>query len=173
MGAGAEELKGERGIAVLGELVVVQDVRGAEQDCVAVGGRESQQRGEAVVDVAGVGTGHVGGVAGASGVGVSRAAGDVEEQSGCSVDSKLGASARTPGARVRSDGGPGARRTVRPSDFLVAECRADCCLPVSRSGAVTSRVVSEVAAAAASSVVVTTRVDTPRAERSSATARLP
>src|SRR5690606_16343929 len=40
MGAGAEELEGERGVALLGELVVEEDVRGAEEDGGAVRSEE-------------------------------------------------------------------------------------------------------------------------------------
>src|SRR5690606_302007 len=77
MGAGAEELEGERGVALLGELVVEEDVRGAEEDGVAVagGGRDAQQGGEALAGVALVGRDVGGGVAEAADVGAARAAG--------------------------------------------------------------------------------------------------
>ena len=49
VGAGAEELEGERGVALLVEAVVVEDVGGAEDDGVAVPGgrRDAQQGGQA------------------------------------------------------------------------------------------------------------------------------
>src|SRR5690606_1131957 len=76
MGAGAEELEGERGVALLGELVVEEDVRGAEEDGVAVagGGRDAQQGGEALAGVALVGRDVGGGVAEAADVGAAREA---------------------------------------------------------------------------------------------------
>ena len=79
MGAGAEELEGERGVAVLVEAVVEEDVGRAEEDGVAAavagGGRDAQQGGEALAGVALVGGEVGGGVADAAQVGGARAAG--------------------------------------------------------------------------------------------------
>lgn len=77
MGAGAEELEGERGVALLVEGVVVEDVGGAEHDGVAVSGgrRDAHQGGQALAGVALVVAGLCDGVADAAGVGGARALG--------------------------------------------------------------------------------------------------
>ncbi|GDY74618.1 hypothetical protein SAV31267_041030 [Streptomyces avermitilis] len=101
-----------------------------------------------------------------------RAAGS--PQPGVSFESKLRAgSAVTPGARVPIEGDLAAMRTVRPPELSVAAYRRDCWRCVSRSGTAIRRVVPGPAAVRASLSVVTTRVETPRSARSSATARLP
>lgn len=71
MGAGTEQLESERGVALLVEAVVVEDVGGAEYDGVAVPfeRRDAQQGGQAVAGVAGVGIGRGRRVADAAGVG--------------------------------------------------------------------------------------------------------
>src|SRR2546427_7826758 len=77
MGAGAEELEGERGVALLVEAVVEEDVGRAEDDGVAVSGglRNAQEGGQALAAVALVGAEACGGVADAACVRGARAAG--------------------------------------------------------------------------------------------------
>lgn len=129
MGAGTEQLEGERGVALLVETVVVEDVWGSDDDGVAVPGGcgDAQQGGEAVAGVADIGAAGAGAVADAAGVGAARAAGGGQVAVGESVESKLIAgSAVTPGARVPREGESGAIRIVRPPEFLVAARRLDC-----------------------------------------------
>ncbi len=67
MRTGAEELEGERGVALLVEAFVVEDVGGAEDGGVAArSGREDDQAGEACARVAGDGGGFLRRVAGAA-----------------------------------------------------------------------------------------------------------
>src|ERR1044072_2578746 len=75
MGAGAEELEGGRGGALLVEGVVVEDVGGAEHDRVAVPGgrRDAHQGGQTLVGVSLVVAGDCHGVADGAGVGGARA----------------------------------------------------------------------------------------------------
>src|SRR2546421_12452030 len=77
MGAGAEELEGERGVALLAEPFVEEDVGSAEDDGVAVSGGlwNAQEGGQALAAVALVGAEARGGVADAARVCGARAAG--------------------------------------------------------------------------------------------------
>ncbi|BFO22089.1 hypothetical protein SHKM778_84770 [Streptomyces sp. KM77-8] len=129
MGAGAEELEGERGVAVLVEAVVEEDVGGAEEDGVAVagGGRYAQQGGEAFAGVALVGVEMGGGVADAARVGGARAAGGgqgaVGGEGGVEAGGRVGGDA---GASRSTEALPAEMNTVRPPDSVVAECSRDC-----------------------------------------------
>lgn len=129
MGARAEELQGERGVALIVEAVVEEDVWRAEHDGVAGAGfvRDADQGGEAVARVALVGADVDGGVADAARVGLAGAQGGGQGAVGGSAESRLVAgSATTPGTSRSTDELPGATRTVRPPESAVAECSSVC-----------------------------------------------
>ncbi len=182
--AGAEELEGERGVAVLVEVVVVEDVGGAEDDCVARGGSflgrlsgclgDAEQGGQATAGVAGVGFEVGAAVADAAGVGAARAAGGGQVAVGGQrrVDAERGVGGDAWGepfdggaARGDEDGtaagalGRGAQLRLLAFGQEVGDG--------DQQGGVRGRPRACVVQ------VSTTRVDTPRSARSSATARLP
>lgn len=127
MGAGAEELQGEGSVAVLVQTMVVEDVGGAEQDCVAlVRLVDPEQGGQAAARVAAVGMGRLGGVPLAAEVGIAGAARGGEGALGVRAETGAGASVRMPGASASMDAGPAERRTVRPPDEAVAVCKVCC-----------------------------------------------
>lgn len=129
MGSGAEELEGERGVALLVEAVVEEDVGCAECDGVAVPGRvrDAQQGGQALAGVALVGVEMGGGVADAACVGGARAlgggqvavGGERRVEAGGGVGGDAGASRSTEAL-------PEATRTVRPPESANELCRRDC-----------------------------------------------
>lgn len=123
MRAGAEELEGERGVALLVEAVVEEDVGRTDDDGVAALGcrRDAYEGGQALAGVALVGVDLEGRVADAAGVGAPCAAAAGRLQSGDSVESRLVAgSAMTPGASRSTDQLPGATRMLRPPEASVA-----------------------------------------------------